>query len=88
MSRSRYYGVCLPIYPCKECGKVTVVGSLDELKELSSAKEVDAMLKEQVLKIFQLQKDAAALLKIVTNFIIRNLCPLLYLSSNRRKIPR
>ena len=43
ISRSRYYGVCLPIYPCKECGKVTVVGSLDELKQLSSAEEVDAM---------------------------------------------
>lgn len=43
ISRSRYYGVCLPIYPCKECGKVTVVGSLDELKELSSVAEVDAM---------------------------------------------
>lgn len=43
ISRSRYYGVCLPIYPCKECGKVTVVGSLDELKELSSEEEVNKM---------------------------------------------
>jgi len=43
ISRSRYYGVCLPIYPCKECGKVTVVGSLDELKELSSAEDVEKM---------------------------------------------
>lgn len=43
ISRSRYYGVPLPIYPCIECGKVTVVGSLDELKKLSSAKEVEAM---------------------------------------------
>lgn len=43
ISRSRYYGVPLPIYPCAHCGKVTVVGSLGELKKLSSAKEVDAM---------------------------------------------
>ena len=36
ISRSRYYGVPLPIYPCKKCGKVTVVGSLNELKKLSN----------------------------------------------------
>ena len=36
ISRSRYYGVPLPIYPCKKCGKVTVVGSLDELRKLSN----------------------------------------------------
>ena len=43
ISRSRYYGLPLPFYPCKECGKVTVVGSLDELKRLSSAEEVNAL---------------------------------------------
>lgn len=36
ISRSRYYGVPLPIYPCSNCGKVTVVGSIDELKKLSN----------------------------------------------------
>lgn len=43
ISRNRYYGLPLPIYPCKKCGKLTVVGSLDELKNLSNAKEVEAM---------------------------------------------
>jgi len=43
ISRSRYYGLPLPFYVCPECGKLTVVGSLDELKQLSSAKEVNAL---------------------------------------------
>lgn len=43
ISRARYYGVPLPFYPCKKCGKLTVVGSLDEFKKLSSAAEVDAL---------------------------------------------
>jgi isoleucyl-tRNA synthetase len=32
ISRKRYYGLPLPFYPC-ECGHLTVVGSLDELRE-------------------------------------------------------
>ena len=43
ISRSRYYGLPLPFYPCKECGKVTVVGSIEELKQLSSEQEVNAL---------------------------------------------
>ena len=43
ISRSRYYGLPLPFYPCKHCGKLTVVGSLDEFKKLSSEQEVDAL---------------------------------------------
>ena len=43
ISRARYYGLPLPIYPCKHCGKVTVVGSLEELKKLSGSSEVDKM---------------------------------------------
>ncbi len=44
ISRSRYYGVPLPIYPCKNCGKVTVVGSIKELKKLSNNDpKIDAM---------------------------------------------
>ena len=34
ISRKRYYGMPLPFYPC-ECGKVTVVGSKAELRELA-----------------------------------------------------
>lgn len=38
ISRKRFYGLPLPFYPCKKCGKVTVVGSKDELKKLASSK--------------------------------------------------
>ncbi|MDF2986679.1 MAG: ileS [Eubacterium sp.] len=40
ISRKRYYGLPLPFYPCKNCGRLTVVGSKDELKELGGT-EVD-----------------------------------------------
>ena len=33
ISRKRYYGLPLPIYVCKDCGEVTVIGSLQELKD-------------------------------------------------------
>ena len=42
ISRSRFYGVPLPIYPCS-CGHTTVVGSLEELAKLSSKEEVDKL---------------------------------------------
>lgn len=42
ISRKRFYGIPLPIYPC-ECGHVHVVGSLEELSELSSKEEVEKM---------------------------------------------
>ena len=35
ISRKRFYGLPLPIYPCEECGEITVVGSREELKELA-----------------------------------------------------
>ena len=33
ISRKRFYGLPLPFYPCPKCGKVTVVGSKEELRE-------------------------------------------------------
>ena len=33
ISRSRFYGLPLPFYVCPKCGKVHVIGSLEELKE-------------------------------------------------------
>ncbi|MBQ8749208.1 MAG: isoleucine--tRNA ligase [Clostridia bacterium] len=33
ISRSRFYGLPLPFYICEKCGKVHVIGSLEELKE-------------------------------------------------------
>ena len=35
ISRKRFYGLPLPIYPCENCGEITVVGSREELKELA-----------------------------------------------------
>jgi len=44
ISRKRFYGLPLPIYPCEECQKVTVVGSREELKELAvEPKKVDEL---------------------------------------------
>lgn len=42
ISRSRFYGIPLPIYVC-DCGHIHTVGSLEELAELSSKEEVDAL---------------------------------------------
>jgi isoleucyl-tRNA synthetase len=33
ISRQRYWGIPLPIWVCEKCGKIRVVGSLDELPE-------------------------------------------------------
>lgn len=43
ISRKRFYGLPLPFYKCEHCGKLTVVGSLDELKKLSDEKQVDSL---------------------------------------------
>lgn len=43
ISRKRFYGLPLPFYPCKKCGELTVVGSLEQLKNLSDAKKVEAL---------------------------------------------
>lgn len=42
ISRKRFYGLPLPFYPCKNCGKLTVIGSKDELRELGGS-EVDGL---------------------------------------------
>ena len=39
ISRKRFYGLPLPFYPCKKCGHLTVVGSKEELDELSVGKK-------------------------------------------------
>ena len=31
ISRKRFYGLPLPFYPCQKCGRLTVVGSKEEL---------------------------------------------------------
>lgn len=35
ISRKRFYGLPLPFYPCKKCGHLTVIGSKEELINLS-----------------------------------------------------
>jgi len=37
ISRRRYFGLPLPFYECDSCGKLTVIGSLDELRERATA---------------------------------------------------
>ena len=37
ISRKRFYGLPLPFYPCENCGKLTVIGSVDQLAELGDA---------------------------------------------------
>ena len=44
ISRSRFYGLPLPFYVCEKCGKVHVVGSLDELREKAvNPEEIDKL---------------------------------------------
>lgn len=44
ISRKRFYGLPLPIYPCDECGEITVAGSREELKTLAvDPKKVDEL---------------------------------------------
>ena len=44
ISRSRFYGLPLPFYICSKCGKLHVVGSIDELKKKAvDPKKVDAL---------------------------------------------
>jgi isoleucyl-tRNA synthetase len=37
ISKKRYWGLALPIYPCDVCGHVTVIGSKEELRERAVA---------------------------------------------------
>jgi isoleucyl-tRNA synthetase len=37
ISKKRYWGLALPIYPCGACGHVTVIGSKEELRERAVA---------------------------------------------------
>jgi isoleucyl-tRNA synthetase len=37
ISKKRYYGLALPIYPCDACGNVDVIGGRDELRERAVA---------------------------------------------------
>lgn len=43
ISRKRFYGLPLPFYRCEHCGKLTVVGSLEELENLSSKQQVEKL---------------------------------------------
>lgn len=43
ISRKRFYGLPLPFYRCEHCGKLTVVGSLKELEDLSSKEQVEKL---------------------------------------------
>lgn len=41
ISRKRFYGLPLPFYVCEKCGKLHVIGSLEELKQKSNVKDVE-----------------------------------------------
>jgi isoleucyl-tRNA synthetase len=44
ISRKRFWGLPLPFYPCPGCGRLTVVGSRDELRRLAIERDlVDAL---------------------------------------------
>ncbi len=41
ISRQRYWGIPMPLWKCRNCGEITVIGSLSELKHM--AKDRDAV---------------------------------------------
>ncbi len=44
ISRSRFYGLPLPFYQCTECGKLHVIGSIDELRQKAvNPEKVDSL---------------------------------------------
>lgn len=47
ISRQRYWGSVMPVWKCEKCGELKVVGSIEELKELSGV-EVDDLHKHVV----------------------------------------
>ena len=53
LSRSRYWGSPIPIWKCSNCGKIKVLGSIEEIEKLSGRKVTDLhrpIIDEHVLK--------------------------------------
>jgi isoleucyl-tRNA synthetase len=44
VSRSRFWGAALPIWKCEECGKLEVIGGIDELREKASHEKITKII--------------------------------------------
>ncbi len=69
ISRQRYWGVPLPIWICEKCGRKTVIGSKNELKEKAGGLPPNLELHRQFVDAMSLKCDCNEVMKRVPDTV-------------------